>query len=78
MRNCGFEVLMGGKLRKASREYYPGLHLELQRWCWMGHGDGWSVFTVARGEEYEEMPKSELADVQFEVGEFELAKGFEE
>ena len=44
----------------------------------MGHGDGWSVFTVARGEEYEEMPKSELADVQFEVGEFELAKGFEE
>lgn len=59
LRNCGFEYIMGGKLRKASREYYPGLHAELQRWCWEGHKDGWNVFDVARGVggvEIEEMP----------------------
>lgn len=55
MRNCGFENIMGGKLRKASQEYYPGLHGELQKWCWEGHRDGWKVFDVARGfERYEE------------------------
>jgi len=51
MRNCGFEVVMGGKLRKVSREYYPGLHGELQRWCWESHRDGWRVFDVSRGFE---------------------------
>jgi hypothetical protein len=40
---------MSEKLRKASREYYPGLHSELQIWCWEGHKDGWQVFDVARG-----------------------------
>ena len=49
MRNCGFEAVMGNKLRKSSREYYPALHGELQRWCWEGHRDGWRVFDVAKG-----------------------------
>jgi len=77
MRNCGFEGVMGGKLRKASKEYYPGLHMELQRWCWMGHGDGWSVFSVARGEEYQEdmPPVKDLKGVEFDVEEFELPRG---
>ena len=75
MRNTGFEGVMGGKLRKASREYYPGLHMELQRWCWMGHQDGWPVFTVSRGEEgVVEMPVA-MTDVDFEVEEFELPRG---
>jgi len=51
LRSCGFEDLLGAKVRKASREYYPGLHVELQRWCWRGHVDGWMVFYVARGED---------------------------
>jgi len=77
MRNCGFEVLMGVKLRKASREYYPGLHAELQRWCWEGHKDGWSVFDVARGfesrkEEVIENSKRRVEDVEVDVGEFQL------
>jgi hypothetical protein len=83
MRNCGFESVMGGKLRKSSSEYYPGLHKELQRWCWMGHCDGYSVFDVARGgggaEEMPVVDKSirteEVDDLEFEVGEFEVAAG---
>ena len=60
LRNCGFEGIMGRKLRKASREYYPGLHGELQRWCWDGHRDGWRVLDVARGfGEVEEKPREE-------------------
>jgi hypothetical protein len=83
LRNCGFEGVCGGKLRKSSREYYPGLHTELQRWCWMGHVDGWSVFDVARGGggvESEELPvadggvkvKDKVDELEFEVGEFEM------
>jgi len=77
MRNCGFEVVMGVKLRKASREYYPGLHAELQRWCWEGHKDGWSVFDVARGferveEKVIESSKRRVDDVEVEVGELQL------
>jgi hypothetical protein len=82
MWNTGFENLMGGKLRKASREYYPALHGELQRWCWEGHEDGWSVFDVARGGggvETEEMPFAEEKiarenELEFQVGEFELPR----
>ena len=84
MRNCGFENVMGGKLRKSSKEYYPGLHKELQRWCWMGHCDGWSVFDVARGSGgAEEMPvvdqgiktEEDVEDLEFEIGEFEVPGG---
>lgn len=71
MRNCGFESVLGGKLRKASREYYPGLHGELQRWCWEGHRDGWKVFDVARGFGCD-MGEETLED---DVGEFELPRG---
>jgi hypothetical protein len=60
MRSCGFEGVMGGKLRKASKEYYPGLHLELQRWVWEGHRDGWRVIDVARGFDVEEQQVEEL------------------
>jgi hypothetical protein len=80
MRNCGFEGVMGGKLRKASREYYPALHAELQRWCWEGHADGWNVFDVAMGSsgETEDMPIADktprVHDLDFEVGDFELPK----
>jgi hypothetical protein len=70
MRNCGFEGSLG-KLRKASMEYYPGLHGELQRWCWMGYRDGWSVGDVA-GIGVEEMPVSAKMDLDFKVEEFEL------
>jgi hypothetical protein len=81
MRNCGFEGLMGGKLRKSSREYYPGLHKELQRWCWMGHCDGWSVFDVSRGSGgTEDMPVVEKVntkdeELEFGVDEFEVPGG---
>jgi hypothetical protein len=83
LRNCGFEGVCGGKLRKSSREYYPGLHTELQRWCWMGHVDGWSVFDVARGGggvESEDLPvadggvkvEEKVDELEFEVDEFEM------
>ncbi len=61
LRNCGFEGVMGGKLRKSSKEYYPGLHGELQRWCWEGYNDGWRVFDVARG--FDENSSYEDVDV---------------
>jgi hypothetical protein len=72
MRNCGFEGVLG-KLRKASMEYYPGLHGELQRWCWMGYRDGWNVGDVA-GTRGEEMPVSGKMDLDFEVEGFELPR----
>jgi hypothetical protein len=68
LRNCGFEGVMGGKLRKASREYYPGLHGELQRWCWMGYQDGWRVFDVSRGIE-------QGMDEEEQVRELECSRG---
>ena len=71
MRNCGFENIMGGKLRKASREYYPGLHGELQKWCWEGHRDGWKVFDVARGT-FDSTARVEYLDAGME--EFEVSK----
>ena len=52
---------MGGKLRKSSKEYYPALHGELQRWCWEGYKDGWRVFDVARG--FDESSSFEEADI---------------
>jgi hypothetical protein len=73
MRNCGFEGVLGGKLRKASKEYYPGLHGELQQWCWLGELDGWDVASVV-GVMEEEMPSGKLGgrDLDAEVGDFEL------
>jgi hypothetical protein len=73
LRSCGFEGVMGGKLRKASREYYPGLHAELQRWCWEGHVDGWRVGDVARGFGEEKLQGEEGEGTEeVDVGEFEL------
>ena len=73
LRDCGFEYIMGGKLRKASREYYPGLHAELQKWCWEGHRDGWKVFDVARGFESVGDDGATTGDLNVDVddGEFE-------
>jgi hypothetical protein len=72
LRDCGFEGVMGGKLRKSSREYYPGLHGELQTWCWEGHVDGWRVGDVARGfgeagEKQREEEREEVDVREFEV-----------
>jgi hypothetical protein len=75
LRNCGFENVMGGKLRKASREYYPGLHGELQRWCFEGHKDGWRVFDVARGFDGGEGVERNVDELESEVEEFELPRG---
>lgn len=72
LRNCGFEGVMGGKLRKASREYYPGLHGELQRWCWEGQRDGWWVGDVARGFGGGEEKVQREGQEEVDVGEFEL------
>jgi len=77
LRNCGFEGVMGGKLRKASREYYPGLHGELQRWCWEGQRDGWRVEVVARGfegREEETVQKEHGGEEEVDVEEFELPR----
>jgi hypothetical protein len=73
LRDCGFEYVMGGKLRKASREYYPGLHGELQRWCWEGYRDGWKVFDVARGFDGEGNSNGEEKE-EVDVGELELPR----
>jgi hypothetical protein len=76
LRNCGFEGVMGGKLRKASREYYPGLHGELQRWCWEGQRDGWRVGDVARGfgGGEEMVQREEVEGQEVDVGEFEVPR----
>jgi hypothetical protein len=67
LRNCGFEGVLG-KLRKGSREYYPGLHGELQRWCWIGYVDGWRVQDVARGSTAETTEETTEENEDFEVG----------